>query len=162
MKALCKRYHISHHFSDAYKPTSQGQVERRTIAVGALTLMLTSVFLLAGFVKLTDRFDAETHKKMVDSAHSYPGVFHLPVSGDTIRIAIGSAEVMCAILILFGEKIAAFASLILMSIMCGAVYYHLVTNTPFVAPAVLGTASFFLCLLSLRSSTAKRKERKLH
>jgi len=139
----------------------------RTIVTGALTLMLTFAFLMAGSVKLTDRFETETHKKMVEGAREYPGIFHLPLSADTMRIAIGAAEVSCAILVLFGGKIAAFACWILMSIMCGAVYFHIMTSTPFVVPAILGAMSFFLCLLSLRptassASAGKSKGKKAH
>jgi len=42
MKALCKWYHIQQHFSDAYKPTSQGQVERMN---GTIKSMLSKHFL---------------------------------------------------------------------------------------------------------------------
>eukprot|EP00056_Hartaetosiga_gracilis_P016758 m.243703 g.243703 ORF g.243703 m.243703 type:complete len:138 (+) comp46333_c0_seq1:38-451(+) len=127
-----------------------------------VVICFSLVFLMAGSVKLYP-FDDTVHGMMENNFKR----FHNLWSGDQFgvtdidfRLAVGGIEVICALLLWVFPK---FASLVLMCVMIGAVYTHILgDDTPgeIAVPAVLGLIAFLLLIVPSANNKGKSGKNK--
>jgi uncharacterized membrane protein YagU involved in acid resistance len=126
------------------------------VGVNATMAMICFVFLMAGVNKLTPALDAGTHAFLVESAKRYPEVLFLDKLGVdhvTLRVAIGSAEVLLAVALLTPAFFA--AGLCLIFIMIGAIFTHVSLKESPLVPAVIMAIIFAFLTMSISLENAK-------
>lgn len=113
------------------------------LGVIGLSFFLAFAYFMAGVNKLGP-LHAPTHAMMVDASQAWPEALHLDGTGldaTTLRVAIGLAEVLGAVLLL--TPAATNVAVGLMLVMAGAVYTHARLDQDVTPPAV------FLLLLGV-------------
>jgi len=135
-----------------------------------ITAFLVFIFFTAGAMKLTDRFSAKTHLKMKSDFERFAKVHPAAQMGYQINPEkymkqIGLIELAGATFLLMGPRIfKLFSSLLLSSIMIGAMYTHFQLADPhelYIMPALV-LLTLFMKLHFLLIGNQSRVDGKVH
>jgi sterol desaturase/sphingolipid hydroxylase (fatty acid hydroxylase superfamily) len=134
------------------------------IVVFLLKLFLTFVFTMSALCKLTPKFHTDAYY-MIDAEvrnKQFPlwdakvfSQFNIVISALVFKTIIAISELIGALLIWW----SVFGSLILMSVMAGAVFTHISLEEDFIFPLGLLICAFVLFYERCRSTSSTKKKR---
>jgi len=139
---------------------------------GGLGFMIGAVFLLAGLCKIGDYVSAEMHEQMKENFETYAKIWALEEiaparSADDFRMAVGIAEIFCAIVLLLPRVYYLLSFLVvplgfvvnwvLVVVMAGAVYTHHKLEESIFVPVVLLVFLLLYTIFAMLAVSPKKK-----